>query len=55
VKKELIIVSGANGSGKTTFASLYSKNYNLEFLNTDINFLETNSQIKAGIEVISKK
>ncbi len=35
MKKEIILISGANGSGKTTFAKLYSKKLNLPFVNAD--------------------
>ncbi len=35
MKKEIIVIAGANGSGKTTFASLYSKKLNLPFVNAD--------------------
>lgn len=34
-KKEVIIIAGANGSGKTTFAKSYSKKYPFEFVNAD--------------------
>ena len=33
--KTLYIISGANGSGKTTFASNYSNLLNIEFINAD--------------------
>ena len=34
-KKELIIVAGPNGSGKTTFAKAFLKEFKYEFLNAD--------------------
>jgi predicted ABC-type ATPase len=34
-EKELFIIAGANGSGKTTFALSFSKFNNLEFINAD--------------------
>ena len=34
-KKELIVIAGANGSGKTTFARPYVKEKGYEFLNAD--------------------
>ena len=34
-KATLYIVSGANGSGKTTFAQLFIKQYNFPFINAD--------------------
>ena len=33
--KELLIIAGANGTGKTTFAIPYVKEGNLQFLNAD--------------------
>jgi len=35
-KKEIIIIGGANGSGKTTFAFKYLEELGLEFLNADL-------------------
>lgn len=35
VRRELIIVAGPNGSGKTTFAKSFLKEYKFEFLNAD--------------------
>ena len=32
---KLYIIAGANGSGKTTFAKLFSKTNNLYFINAD--------------------
>ncbi len=34
-KKELLIIAGPNGSGKTTFAKSFLKDYKYEFLNAD--------------------
>jgi predicted ABC-type ATPase len=34
-KKELIIIAGPNGSGKTTFAKSFLKEFEYEFLNAD--------------------
>ena len=33
--KELLIIAGPNGSGKTTFAKSFLKDYKYEFLNAD--------------------
>ena len=33
--KELVIIAGPNGSGKTTFANNYLLSYKAEFLNAD--------------------
>ena len=33
--KTLYIIAGANGSGKTTFASQYANQENLKFINAD--------------------
>jgi len=54
VDKQLIIIAGANGSGKTTFAIPYVKELGFDFLNADeiVKELESqgekNSMIKAG-------
>jgi len=34
-KPTLIIIAGHNGAGKSTFASEYLKEFNLEYLNPD--------------------
>lgn len=52
--KEIIIVGGANGSGKTTFAMQYLTELKLDFLNADLltkeieDRGESNALIKAG-------
>ena len=33
--KEVIIIAGANGSGKTTFAKKFLETFKYEFLNAD--------------------
>ena len=35
VSKEVIIVAGANGSGKTTFARSFESQYPFKFINAD--------------------
>lgn len=35
MKKELLIIAGANGVGKTTFARAFLREYDYEFLNAD--------------------
>jgi len=35
VQKELLIIAGPNGSGKTTFAKSFLKEYDYDFLNAD--------------------
>ena len=35
MKKQLIVVGGANGVGKTTFAFQYRDEHNIEFLGAD--------------------
>ena len=34
-KKEIVIIAGANGVGKTTFARAFLREYDYEFLNAD--------------------
>jgi|Wag4MinimDraft_13_1082653.scaffolds.fasta_scaffold06162_2 predicted ABC-type ATPase len=48
--KTLFVVAGANGSGKTTFAKMYSRFENIAFLNADkiAEEIEGNNNIKAG-------
>lgn len=54
IMKELIVIGGANGTGKTTFAKPYVKEKNYAFLNADeiAKKLENNdtqnAMIKAG-------
>jgi len=56
VKKQLIVVGGANGSGKSTFADQYKEEYGIEYLGADDIAKEMsfdgseNNQIKAGKE-----
>jgi predicted ABC-type ATPase len=33
--KEIVIIAGANGSGKTTFARTYKEKYPIAFINAD--------------------
>lgn len=35
-KKDFVIIGGANGSGKTTFAQAFSDKYDYDFINADI-------------------
>jgi predicted ABC-type ATPase len=35
IKKEIFIIAGANGSGKTTFANRFIRKYRYNFINTD--------------------
>ena len=35
MKKEIVIIAGANGVGKTTFARAFLREYDYEFLNAD--------------------
>jgi predicted ABC-type ATPase len=46
--KRLIILAGANGTGKTTVAGELLKEYSLEFLNADLIAIETRGRISAG-------
>ncbi|MDQ1355473.1 MAG: hypothetical protein QG657_5783 [Acidobacteriota bacterium] len=52
--KEVVIIAGANGSGKTTFAKSCEKKYPFEFVNADEIALEIDpkdiehSKVKAG-------
>ncbi|MBW8049552.1 MAG: AAA family ATPase [Cytophagales bacterium] len=54
MKKEIIIIGGANGSGKTTFAKTFIKKYPYDFINADEIAKElspddlTKSQLEAG-------
>ena len=44
MNKEVIIVAGANGSGKTTFARSFESQYPFKFINADEWYLVYNSQ-----------
>jgi predicted ABC-type ATPase len=46
--KRLIILAGANGTGKTTVAGELLKEYSLEFLNADLIAIKTKGRISAG-------
>ena len=51
--KELIVVAGANGSGKPTFATQLIPETGYEFLNADeieknLNLPDSSSKLKAG-------
>ena len=35
MKREIVIIAGANGVGKTTFARAFLQEYDYEFLNAD--------------------
>ncbi len=35
MEKEIVIIAGANGVGKTTFARVFLREYAYEFLNAD--------------------
>ncbi|MCP4148312.1 MAG: AAA family ATPase [bacterium] len=35
MNKEVLVIAGANGSGKTTFARLYETRYTIHFINAD--------------------
>jgi predicted ABC-type ATPase len=54
LNKEVIIIGGANGSGKTTFAKALKKEFSLEFINADEIAKEinpddiTSAKVKAG-------
>jgi predicted ABC-type ATPase len=50
-KKELLIIAGPNGSGKTTFAKSFLKEFNHEFLNADEIANEQKRKGKAGSNI----
>jgi predicted ABC-type ATPase len=58
--KEAVIIAGANGSGKTTFARYYCEKYPIEFINADeiANQFDSNGiqdlRIKAGKHFFKK-
>jgi predicted ABC-type ATPase len=54
-RKELIIIAGPNGSGKTTFARLFLKDYKYAFLNADEISKKLEEKGKAGGRITSGK
>jgi predicted ABC-type ATPase len=56
LKKELLIIAGPNGSGKTTFAKVFLKENKFEFLNADEIAKEkgTKTNISAGKEYFKR-
>jgi len=50
-KKEVVIIGGANGVGKTTFAGSYSDSYPLEFVNADEVARELNPEDMGSVKL----
>lgn len=51
MKKQLFIIAGANGSGKTTFAKRFTHHYRLSFVNADEIAKELNPSDTSGGEL----
>jgi predicted ABC-type ATPase len=60
MKKKLVIVGGANGVGKTTFAYQYKQEYSIDYLGADEIVRETaktttgNFEVQAGKEFFKR-
>lgn len=54
-KKKLIIVGGANGVGKTTFAYQYSKEFQIDYLGADAIASQIDKTINGNIEIFAGK
>jgi len=54
-KKDLIIIAGVNGSGKTTFAKEFLKSFNYEFINADEIAKKLNPENIAKARIVAGK
>jgi predicted ABC-type ATPase len=55
MKKKLVIVGGANGVGKTTFAYQYREEFGIDYLGADAIAEEIKGKIKGNIDVLAGK
>ena len=55
MKKKLVIVGGANGVGKTTFAYQYKEEFGIDYLGADSIAEELRNKVSGNIDVIAGK
>ena len=55
MRKEIVIIAGANGVGKTTFARAFLQEYDYEFLNADEIAKNLSAENPAGKKISAGK